>query len=57
MPKPGFKTITVPADQYIIWKKEYQKKRKELRLEGIFSFSAFICRKITKSQFGMGIGE
>ena len=47
MPAPGYKTITVKEDVYEWFKREYEKRKVENRLEdGITSFSAWVSRML-----------
>jgi len=45
LPRKGYKSITVREEVYNFFKEEYEKKKDELRLKGIPSFSAF-CTKL-----------
>ena len=50
MPKLGHKSITVPKSVYDHYEKIYQKKKKELGLQGITSFSGYITSQLNKIQ-------
>ena len=50
MPKDGFKSITVTDEMHAHWFRKYRKIKKQLRIEGITSFSAYITAKLKETE-------
>jgi len=48
MPKAGFNSITVADSVHDHFKNIYDKRKEELRLKGITSFSGFITSKLNQ---------
>lgn len=48
MPKIGYKSITIPQSVYDTFQTFYEKQKEPLKLQGIFSFTAFITFKLYK---------
>jgi len=48
MPKAGFKSITVAETIYDKFHGRYEKKKQELFMKGINSFSAYITSELTE---------
>jgi predicted CopG family antitoxin len=48
MPKKGYKTITVKESVYNYFKEQWEKRKHELEVQGISSFSAFITHELNR---------
>ncbi len=47
MPKDGFKSITVTDEMHAHWFRKYKKEKKQLRMKGITSLSAYITKLLS----------
>ncbi len=48
MPKEGFKTVTLPKSVYNNFFSVYEKQKDLLKMDGVFSFAAFLTFKINQ---------
>lgn len=48
MPGEGFKSITVSETVYDNFHAKYEKVKEEIKMRGIFSFSAFVTFKLNE---------
>ena len=48
MPKENFKSITISSVVYDRFQELYEKKKEELKFQGIMSFSGFVTYKLNK---------
>jgi hypothetical protein len=47
-PREGYKSITVPESVFNYFMKEWKKRREELRVRGVRSFSGFVTMLLTE---------
>ena len=48
VPREGYKSITVPESVFNHFMKEWKKRKEELRVKGVRSFSGFVTMLLTE---------